>query len=241
LLVSLLLRTMAKPKRSLLFSLLFVGLVVTAITGTGAWFLLGDSIRERWNRERFDSAAWQSESSRSSTNAVRIRMVDDLLSRHNFRGMTREQTVAIVGEPDMTEYFRDWDMVYWLGPERGLLSIDSEWLVFRLDGQKKVTDYKNEAGQRCAASIRRDWGIAQKNFASGERFAVSEPGMPGSTRATLQPAWCRGCNRFARPCGPAACGDIPFAAFQLAHVWRSADSSSSRFLNSSSAGIAGRP
>jgi len=142
LVVSLLLRTMAKPKRLLLFSLLFVGLVVTAITGTGAWFLLGDSIRERWNRERFDSAAWQSESGRSSTNAVRIRMVDDLLSRHNFRGMTREQTVAIVGEPDMTEYFRDWDMVYWLGPERGLLSIDSEWLVFRLDGQKKVTDYK---------------------------------------------------------------------------------------------------
>lgn len=69
-------------------------------------------------------------------------MVDDLLSRHNFRGMTREQTVAILGEPDKTEYFRDWDMVYWLGPERGFMSIDSEWLVFRLDGQQKVTDYK---------------------------------------------------------------------------------------------------
>mgnify|MGYP000489447428 CR=1 FL=1 len=69
-------------------------------------------------------------------------MVDDLLSRHNFRGMTREQTVAILGEPDKTEYFRDWDMVYWLGPERGFMSIDSEWLVFQLDGQQKVTDYK---------------------------------------------------------------------------------------------------
>jgi hypothetical protein len=56
--------------------------------------------------------------------------------------MTREQTVAILGEPDKTEYFRDWDMVYWLGPERGFMSIDSEWLVFRLDGQQKVTDYK---------------------------------------------------------------------------------------------------
>lgn len=69
-------------------------------------------------------------------------MVDDLLSRHNFRGMAREQVVAIVGEPDKTEYFRDWEMVYWLGPERGFVSIDSEWLVFRLDGQRKVVDYK---------------------------------------------------------------------------------------------------
>ena len=45
-------------------------------------------------------------------------------------------------EPDKTEYFKEWDLVYWLGPERGFISIDSEWLVFRFDGQKKVTDYK---------------------------------------------------------------------------------------------------
>jgi outer membrane protein assembly factor BamE (lipoprotein component of BamABCDE complex) len=70
-------------------------------------------------------------------------MVDDLLRRHSFRGMTREQVTAIVGEPDKTEYFKEWDLVYWLGPERGFMSIDSEWLVFRLDSQKKVTDLRN--------------------------------------------------------------------------------------------------
>ena len=69
-------------------------------------------------------------------------MVDDLLRRHSFRGMTREQVTAIVGEPDKTEYFKEWDLVYWLGPERGFMSIDSEWLVFRLDSQKKVTDLR---------------------------------------------------------------------------------------------------
>ena len=56
--------------------------------------------------------------------------------------MTREQVIAIVGEPDKTEYFRDFDMVYWLGPERGFMSIDSEWLVFRLDDQNRVSEYK---------------------------------------------------------------------------------------------------
>lgn len=131
---------MTKSKCLLVCSLLLAGLVVLTVVGAGVWFLFGDSIRERWNRQRFDSVAWQSGQSRA--NAVRIRMVDDLLRRHSFRGMAREQVVAIVGEPDKTEYFSDWDMVYWLGPERGFMGVDSEWLVFRLDGQKKVSDYR---------------------------------------------------------------------------------------------------
>jgi hypothetical protein len=130
---------MTKPK-GLLFCLLIVGLFALAFVGAGMWFFFGDSIRERWSRQRFDSVAWQSGQSR--TNAMRIRMVDDLMRRHIFRGMSRNQITAILGEPDETGYFKEWDMVYWLGPERSFMSVDSEWLVFRLDGQKKVTDYK---------------------------------------------------------------------------------------------------
>jgi len=132
---------MTKSRRLLLFSLLFAGLVVVVVVGAGVWFFFGDSIRERLSRQRFDPVAWKSEA-HSFTNAVRIRMVDDLLRCYSFQGMTRDQVAAIVGEPDKTEYFRDWDMVYWLGPERGFISVDSEWLVFRLDGQKKVSDYR---------------------------------------------------------------------------------------------------
>ena len=29
--------------------------------------------------------------------------------------------------------FREYDYVYWLGPERGAISIDSEWSVLKLD------------------------------------------------------------------------------------------------------------
>ena len=98
-------------------------------------------IQERMGRVRFESAAWQAALS-NRTDAVRIRMVDDLLRRHRFRGMTRQQVTAIIGQPDQTEYFRDWDMVYWLGPERGFMSIDSEWLVFRLDSQQRVSEHR---------------------------------------------------------------------------------------------------
>lgn len=122
-------------------SLRILGLVATlCVVGAVGWFLFGDTVQEHLRRRPFDATAWQGE--KTMTNDVRIRMVDDLLRRHNFRGMTREQVTAIVGESDKTEYFKEWDLVYWLGPERGFMSIDSEWLVFRLDSQKKVTDLR---------------------------------------------------------------------------------------------------
>jgi hypothetical protein len=122
-------------------TLILSGLVVV-LAGVAApwWLIFGREIQERLNRRQFDPVAWQGQKAMSDD--VRIRMVDDLLHRHHFRSMTRQQVTAILGAPDQTEYFREWDMVYWLGPERGFISIDSEWLVFRLDGQLKVADYK---------------------------------------------------------------------------------------------------
>lgn len=69
-------------------------------------------------------------------------MVDDLLERHQLTGMGRAEVVAILGEPDRTPYFREWDMIYWLGPERGLLGIDSEWLVLRVDERHRVVEHR---------------------------------------------------------------------------------------------------
>ena len=131
---------MTKTKRLLVCSVVVVGLGGLVFFGSGAGAIFGDSILEWWHRERFDAVAWRSGG--SCTDGVRIRMVDDLLRRHRFGGMTRGQVTAIVGEPDKTNYFSDWDMVYWLGPERGFMGIDSEWLVFRLDGEKRVSEYE---------------------------------------------------------------------------------------------------
>ena len=131
---------MTKTKRLLVCSVVVVGLGGLVFFGSSAGAIFGDSILEWWHRERFDAVGWRSGGSR--TDAVRIRMVDDLLRRHRFGGMTRGQVTAIVGEPDKTNYFSDWDMVYWLGPERGFMGVDSEWLVFRLDGEKRVSEYE---------------------------------------------------------------------------------------------------
>jgi hypothetical protein len=125
-----------KNKRTLLILGIIASLCISLPVG---WFIFGDIIQEHLRRRPFDPVAWKDEN--VLTNELRILMVDDLLRCHSFRGMTREQVTAIIGEPDKTAYFHDWSMVYWLGPERSYFSIDSEWLVFRLDSQNRVTDY----------------------------------------------------------------------------------------------------
>lgn len=67
-------------------------------------------------------------------------MADDLVKKRKLIGLSRPEVVALLGEPSKTEYFKEFDLVYYLGPERGFISIDSEWLVLKLghDGRVEV-------------------------------------------------------------------------------------------------------
>ena len=71
----------------------------------------------------------------------RTRIVDDLLSDHALTGMTEQEVLALLGGHDNDRgYFQqEGRLVYWLGPERGLISIDSEWLILEFSGDV-VTD-----------------------------------------------------------------------------------------------------
>ena len=124
--------------KRILFILLLIG--VFGVVAVVAWPFYGYAIKERLRRQPFDKTVWQGQ--KDFRDDVRIRMVDDLLRRHDFHSKTRHQVTAVLGEPDETDYFKEWDMVYWLGPERGFMSIDSEWLVIQLDDDKKVTEYR---------------------------------------------------------------------------------------------------
>lgn len=88
----------------------------------------------------FDAAVWRDTVQVYAALAPRGCMVDELLATRRLRGMQRRDVVALLGEPQPTGYFREYDLVYWLGPERGPFSIDSEWLVFRLDSAGRVTE-----------------------------------------------------------------------------------------------------
>lgn len=72
----------------------------------------------------------------------RVDMVDDLLSTYDLTGKTKSEVMTLLGQPTDTEYFKsEKNIVYYLGNERGIISIDSEWLVIDFDNSEKVQDY----------------------------------------------------------------------------------------------------
>jgi hypothetical protein len=79
--------------------------------------------------QAFDPVIWQDKT--QAEKGIRLGMADRLVAQGTLLRNTRSEIVALLGEPPPTGYFRNWDLVYWLGPERGFISIDSEWLVFR--------------------------------------------------------------------------------------------------------------
>ena len=118
------------------FSLRTLFVVVTAFAGLFGLYAFSEWSRRK--QEAFDAAAWRD--TRPEAEARRLTMADGLVARQEFVGKTRHEVVQMLGEPPPPEYFRDWDMVYRLGMERGFISIDSEWLVIRLGTNGRVTE-----------------------------------------------------------------------------------------------------
>jgi hypothetical protein len=89
----------------------------------------------RWNISQplaFDRAVWLTGDNNTSMNPPRLRMADDLVEKQVALGKTRAEIESLLGPPTQTNYFRNYDMVYWLGPERSGYGVDSEWLVVRI-------------------------------------------------------------------------------------------------------------
>lgn len=103
--------------------------VIALVTGIAVW-------RVWFPGRAFDPAGWQADTG----SGVRQAMTDRLLARGTLTGLSRAEVVALLGEPPPTGYFSDWDLVYWLGPERGFLGIDSEWLVVRFGPDNRVAE-----------------------------------------------------------------------------------------------------
>ncbi len=102
----------------------------------GAW-LSYPEFKEYLGRIPFDSAKWKNPE--LVADRIRIKMVDDLLRKHDLVGWSKEDIDDLLGVPPKTGYFSAYDYVYWLGPERGFISIDSEWLVIKFN-QGKVAE-----------------------------------------------------------------------------------------------------
>jgi outer membrane protein assembly factor BamE (lipoprotein component of BamABCDE complex) len=86
----------------------------------------------------FDRVVWDAEVE-DIEDCRRHRMADWLVQRRRLIGMSRAKVIFTLGEPTVTSHFREHDLVYVLGNERGWMSIDSEWLLMRLDDTGRVS------------------------------------------------------------------------------------------------------
>ncbi len=130
--------TVGMPRKLLM--VLGVALLFMAFPMVIALPWLVDSAREYWAREPFVSERWKASADSDQAHPLRIRMVDDLLRKHRLIGQTRSEIEQLLGVPPKTPYFHNYDLVYCLGPERGLMSIDSEWLCIRFGGDQRATE-----------------------------------------------------------------------------------------------------
>ena len=89
---------------------------------------------------KFDRALWVDEDKFYDAPYPRAQMLGDVRSQVLKKGMSRQDVIAALGEPSDSGKFADRGLAYWVSPEKGTISIDSQWLVVALDAQGKVTD-----------------------------------------------------------------------------------------------------
>lgn len=65
-------------------------------------------------------------------------MVNDLLNFHKLVGLSKAEIEDLLGPPLDNSRFLACEAIYWLGPERGFISIDSGLLVIPFEGDRVV-------------------------------------------------------------------------------------------------------
>jgi hypothetical protein len=120
---------MTKQKRTILLVL-----SCAAILGMLAWAL------QPTGRD-FDAAVWRDHSKPLRAGGPKQQMADRIVARKALIGLHRDEVTAMLGAPTDDGVGSDLGgrLDYFLGPERGLFSVDGEVLTVELDDQGRVT------------------------------------------------------------------------------------------------------
>jgi len=128
--------------RSIRVGFYFLGTAMPTVAIIG-WMLFGISIGNMLNSQKFNPELWQNHKTVEHDNMwpPRLTMVDDLMTSGKLEDLNKNQVMDILGSPTEHGYFKKYDLVYWLGPERGFIRIDSEWLAISFGENGKVNKY----------------------------------------------------------------------------------------------------
>ena len=110
----------------------FKRVVIVFIVGIFLIFAIGYSA---WSHS-FSIEKWKKDPEN------RTKIVEDFLRDYSLKGMPKSEVLRLLGNDNHEEgyFLQENRLVYYLGAERGLISIDSEWLVINF-AEDIVSDY----------------------------------------------------------------------------------------------------
>src|SRR5262245_41546823 len=112
-----------------------LGLFLLTIMGAIGFALYHSRCEHTFDAERWRDAP-------AARSHYRVKAVDDLLSRHELRGMSRSDILNLLGQPGSSQKGRaePQALVYWLGAKGDNFFIDDYWLVIRFNAHDNVND-----------------------------------------------------------------------------------------------------
>ncbi|MCI5145807.1 MAG: hypothetical protein D3923_09800 [Candidatus Electrothrix sp. AR3] len=131
----------SKNKRILKITLVSTGVIVIGFVAFYA-FLFWSIFSIDFDATAFESSIWKNSPSVMSWESTRLRMVDDFLKQHDLMNQPKERAISLLGDPDKTGYFNDYELVYHLGLERSGMAIDSEWLVINVNTSNTIDEVR---------------------------------------------------------------------------------------------------
>jgi hypothetical protein len=88
----------------------------------------------RYPGRAFEPIAWKDPN--RAEQGVRLSMADRIVAWNSLGGKTREEVLDLLGQP--ASGGTGGELTYYLGPERGFISIDSEWLSLKFGPDGRV-------------------------------------------------------------------------------------------------------
>ena len=134
----------AKWKSVRVFSYL-LGTAIPLVLLVG-WLILEVPVSNYLHRQSFNAELWRTQESTDHDTMwpPRLCMVDDLMASGQLKSLTKAQVIQLLGSPHPKNFpggAQSCDIHYYLGPERGFIRIDSEWLFLTFGEDGRVARY----------------------------------------------------------------------------------------------------
>jgi len=101
-----------------------------------------DEINKSSNTLPFISSKWRDSSLVHSDPPVRIGMIENFVMYYKPYQKNKVEIIKLLGKPDYSEELKEWDLVYWLGEEQGLINSYSHWFVIEFDSSGLVSEFQ---------------------------------------------------------------------------------------------------